>query len=240
MSGRAYLGAALSAVLLALAAYILADGMALAERPATVAAEYVSVGDTLDAEGAVLREEEYICCDSRVKLTADDGERVAAGAVIARRGKREILSPAAGFFSPNIGDAAPENAVGKVVSSLAWTYETKLHSDALSVGDAVTLHSEYGDFEATVCRADGHGTSFRCHSGVNLLLCVDRMSVQVICGEKSGFRVPVSALRHDDDGDYVTVLAGNVTRRAAVSEYVEFDDCCLVKGDIRQGMEIIY
>ena len=240
MSGRAYLGAAGAAVFLALAAYGAADGMALAERPDTVTAEFVSVGESLDTEGNIVREEEYVCCDGHVKLTVSDGERVAKGAVLGTRGRRAIHSPAAGFFSSHVDEDAPENAVGRIVSSLSWTYETRLQSGTLSVGDTVTLRTELGDFAAVVCRTDGHGTGFRCHSGVNALLDADRLPAQVLCGEKSGFRVPASALRHDDDGDYVSVLAGSMTRRAAVSDYVELDDYCLVNGEIRQGMEIIY
>ena len=240
MSGRVYLGAAGAAICLALAAYALADGAALAGSPKTVPAEYVSVGVCLDAEGTVTREEEFICHDGHVKLLVSEGERVAKGAVIGKRGRKEIVSPAAGFFSSYVGDNAPENAVGRVVSSLMWTYEAELSGDEISVGDAVTLRTELGDFDAVVCAKDGQRTSFCCHSGVEALLNADSLSAQVICDEKSGCRVPLSALRHDDKGDYVTVRTGNMTVRAAVSEYFEFDDYCLVNGEIRQGMEVIY
>ena len=238
MKGAAYLSAAGAAIFLALAAYGAASGMELADAPVTVTAEYVSVSDSICAEGKIIREEEYTDCGFFAKLCVPDGKRVACGSVIAKRGKTEILSPKAGFFSSDTG----ERGVVKIVYGLKWQYETDLGSvdcNKFSIGDKATLRTPYGDFAAVTTSKRGTLTRFTVKGGVEKVLCTDSMEAELIYGEKSGFRVPESAVCHDDKGDYVTVLTGGMTVRAAVSECFRSDGYCLVNGDIKQGMEIL-
>lgn len=240
MRGLSYLRAAGAAFFIALAAYAAAAGTELAERPATVTAEFVSLSESVRAEGTVLREEIPVLGRGRVKLCASDGERVARGAVVATQGKKEVTAPQAGFFTSEL---SPDNAVGRVVSSLSWEFETKLPSrdgDKINEGDAVTLRTPYGDFAAVTVSKKGRCVRFRAHSGIEKMLCVDSLEAEIVFAEHSGYRVPASAVCHDADGDYVTALAGDRQKRVAVSECFAFDDNCLVKGEIRQGMEILY
>ena len=187
--------------------------------------------------------EDYLSC-----LDAENG---------AEPEKRElrglIYAPCAGFFSSyldgfeelsleNFDDftpSVPENAVGKIVQG-GWFFvaDTK-EAELLRPGQSVTLTllDSYG--AQVLSNRDGR-LVIRCREGLSDILNARRLTLTVTLSESSGIKVPLSALRHEENEAYVYVLKAGLEEKCPVEIIFQNEDYCLVREDkLREGMDII-
>ena len=130
--------------------------------------------ESVEIDGAVFRNETVITSTAEgVSLTRENGEKIAAGAVVARGadGITEITSPVSGFFYANVDgredaftpDAAadltpskltellsakaekPENAVGKTATDFIWLLAANTSYDGFRAG--VIYSARIGEFD---------------------------------------------------------------------------------------------
>lgn len=187
--------------------------------------------------------EDYLSC-----LDAENG---------AEPEKRElrglIYAPCAGFFSSyldgfeelsleNFDDftpSVPENAVGRIVQG-GWFFvaDTK-EAELLRPGQSVTLTllDSYG--AQVLSNRDGR-LVIRCREGLSDILNARRLTLTVTLSESSGIKVPLSALRHEENEAYVYVLKAGLEEKCPVEIIFQNEDYCLVREDkLREGMDII-
>ena len=187
--------------------------------------------------------EDYLSC-----LDAKNGAQPDKGEL---RGL--IYAPCAGFFSnyldgfeelslENFDDftpSVPENAVGKIVQG-GWFFvaETK-EAELLRPGQRVTLTllDSYG--AQVLSNRDGR-LVIRCREGLSDVLNARRLTLTVTLSESSGIKVPLSALRHEENEAYVYVLRAGLEEKCPVEIIFQNEDYCLVREDkLREGMAII-
>ena len=153
--------------------------------------------------------EDYLSC-----LDAENGAGPEKGEL---RGL--IYAPCAGFFSSyldgfeelsleNFDDftpSVPENAVGRIVQG-GWFFvaDTK-EAELLRPGQNVTLTllDSYG--AQVLSNRDGR-LVIRCREGLSDILNARRLTLTVTLSESSGIKVPLSAVRHEENEAYVYVL----------------------------------
>lgn len=187
--------------------------------------------------------EDYLSC-----LDAKNGAEPEKGEL---RGL--IYAPCAGFFSnyldgfeelslENFDDftpSVPENAVGKIVQG-GWFFvaDTK-EAELLRPGQRVTLTllDSYG--AQVLSNRDGR-LVIRCREGLSDILNARRLTLTVTLSESSGIKVPLSAVRHEENEAYVYVLRAGLEEKCPVEIIFQNEDYCLVREDkLREGMEII-
>lgn len=187
--------------------------------------------------------EDYLSC-----LDAKNGAQPDKGEL---RGL--IYAPCAGFFSnyldgfeelslENFDDftpSVPENAVGKIVQG-GWFFvaETK-EAELLRPGQRVTLTllDSYG--AQVLSNRDGR-LVIRCREGLSDVLNARRLTLIVTLSESSGIKVPLSAVRHEENEAYVYVLRAGLEEKCPVEIIFQNEDYCLVREDkLREGMAII-
>ena len=164
-----------------------------------------------------------------------------------------IYAPCAGFFSSyldgfeelsleNFDDftpSVPENAVGRIVQG-GWFFvaDTK-EAELLRPGQSVTLTllDSYG--AQVLSNRDGR-LVIRCREGLSDILNARRLTLTVTLSESSGIKVPLSALRHEENEAYVYVLKAGLEEKCPVEIIFQNEDYCLVREDkLREGMDII-
>ncbi len=187
--------------------------------------------------------EDYLSC-----LDAKNGAEPEKGEL---RGL--IYAPCAGFFSnyldgfeelslENFDDftpSVPENAVGRIVQG-GWFFvaETK-EAELLRPGQRVTLTllDSYG--AQVLSNRDGR-LVIRCREGLSDILNARRLTLTVTLSESSGIKVPLSAVRHEENEAYVYVLRAGLEEKCPVEIIFQNEDYCLVREDkLREGMAII-
>lgn len=187
--------------------------------------------------------EDYLSC-----LDAKNGAQPDKGEL---RGL--IYAPCAGFFSnyldgfeelslENFDDftpSVPENAVGKIVQG-GWFFvaDTK-EAELLRPGQRVTLTllDSYG--AQVLSNRDGR-LVIRCREGLSDILNARRLTLTVTLSESSGIKVPLSAVRHEENEAYVYVLRAGLEEKCPVEIIFQNEDYCLVREDkLREGMAII-
>ena len=187
--------------------------------------------------------ENYLSC-----LDAKNGAQPEKGEL---RGL--IFAPCAGFFSSyldgfeelsleNFDDftpSVPENAVGRIVQG-GWFFvaDTK-EAELLRPGQSVTLTllDSYG--AQVLSNRDGR-LVIRCREGLSDILNARRLTLTVTLSESSGIKVPLSALRHEENEAYVYVLKAGLEEKCPVEIIFQNEDYCLVREDkLREGMDII-
>lgn len=187
--------------------------------------------------------EDYLSC-----LDAKNGAEPEKGEL---RGL--IYAPCAGFFSnyldgfeelslENFDDftpSVPENAVGKIVQG-GWFFvaDTK-EAELLRPGQRVTLTllDSYG--AQVLSNRDGR-LVIRCREGLSDILNARRLTLTVTLSESSGIKVPLSAVRHEENEAYVYVLRAGLEEKCHVEIIFQNEDYCLVREDkLREGMAII-
>ena len=187
--------------------------------------------------------EDYLSC-----LDAKNGAEPEKGEL---RGL--IYAPCAGFFSnyldgfeelslENFDDftpSVPENAVGKIVQG-GWFFvaDTK-EAELLRPGQRVTLTllDSYG--AQVLSNRDGR-LVIRCREGLSDILNARRLTLTVTLSESSGIKVPLSAVRHEENEAYVYVLRAGLEEKCPVEIIFQNEDYCLVREDkLREGMAII-
>ena len=187
--------------------------------------------------------EDYLSC-----LDAKNGAQPDKGEL---RGL--IYAPCAGFFSnyldgfeelslENFDDftpSVPENAVGKIVQG-GWFFvaDTK-EAELLQSGQRVTLTllDSYG--AQVLSNRDGR-LVIRCREGLSDILNARRLTLTVTLSESSGIKVPLSAVRHEENEAYVYVLRAGLEEKCPVKIIFQNEDYCLVREDkLREGMAII-
>ena len=187
--------------------------------------------------------EDYLSC-----LDAKNGAQPEKGEL---RGL--IYAPCAGFFSnyldgceelslENLDDfnpSVPENAVGKIVQG-GWFFvaETK-EAEQLRPGQRVTLTllDSYG--AQVLSNRDGR-LVIRCREGLSDILNARRLTLTVTLSESSGIKVPLSAVRHEENEAYVYVLKAGLEEKCPVEIIYQNENYCLVREDkLREGMAII-
>ncbi len=187
--------------------------------------------------------EDYLSC-----LDAKNGAQPDKGEL---RGL--IYAPCAGFFSnyldgfeelslENFDDftpSVPENAVGKIVQG-GWFFvaDTK-EAELLRPGQRVTLTllDSYG--AQVLSNRDGR-LVIRCREGLSDVLNARRLTLTVTLSESSGIKVPLSAVRHEENEAYVYVLRAGLEEKCPVEIIFQNEDYCLVREDkLREGMAII-
>lgn len=187
--------------------------------------------------------EDYLSC-----LDAENGAEPEKGEL---RGL--IYAPCAGFFSSyldgfeelsleNFDDftpSVPENAVGRIVQG-GWFFvaDTK-EAELLRPGQSVTLTllDSYG--AQVLSNRDGR-LVIRCREGLSDILNARRLTLTVTLSESSGIKVPLSALRHEENEAYVYVLKAGFEEKCPVEIIFQNEDYCLVREDkLREGMDII-
>lgn len=203
--------------------------------------ERVRGGDVVAVRQEAL--EDYLSC-----LDAENGAEPEKGEL---RGL--IYAPCAGFFSSyldgfeelsleNFDDftpSVPENAVGKIVQG-GWFFvaDTK-EAGQLQPGQNVTLTllDSYG--AQVLSNRDGR-LVIRCREGLSDILNARRLTLTVTLSESSGIKVPLSALRHEENEAYVYVLRAGLEEKCPVEIIFQNEDYCLVREDkLREGMDII-
>ena len=187
--------------------------------------------------------EDYLSC-----LDAKNGAQPDKGEL---RGL--IYAPCAGFFSnyldgfeelslENFEDftpSVPENAVGKIVQG-GWFFvaDTK-EAELLRPGQRVTL-TLLDSYGAQVLSNRGGRLVIRCREGLSDILNARRLTLTVTLSESSGIKVPLSALRHEENEAYVYVLRAGLEEKCPVEIIFQNEDYCLVREDkLREGMDII-
>ena len=187
--------------------------------------------------------EDYLSC-----LDAKNGAEPEKGEL---RGL--IYAPCAGFFSnyldgfeelslENFDDftpSVPENAVGRIVQG-GWFFvaDTK-EAELLRPGQSVTLTllDSYG--AQVLSNRDGR-LVIRCREGLSDILNARRLTLTVTLSESSGIKVPLSAVRHEENEAYVYVLRAGLEEKCPVEIIFQNEDYCLVREDkLREGMDII-
>lgn len=187
--------------------------------------------------------EDYLSC-----LDAKNGAQPDKGEL---RGL--IYAPCAGFFSnyldgfeelslENFDDftpSVPKNAVGKIVQG-GWFFvaDTK-EAEQLRPGQRVTLTllDSYG--AQVLSNRDGR-LVIRCREGLSDVLNARRLTLTVTLSESSGIKVPLSAVRHEENEAYVYVLRAGLEEKCPVEIIFQNEDYCLVREDkLREGMAII-
>ena len=187
--------------------------------------------------------EDYLSC-----LDAKNGAQPDKGEL---RGL--IYAPCAGFFSnyldgfeelslENFDDftpSVPENAVGRIVQG-GWFFvaDTK-EAELLRPGQRVTLTllDSYG--AQVLSNRDGR-LVIRCREGLSDILNARRLTLTVTLSESSGIKVPLSAVRHEENEAYVYVLRAGLEEKCPVEIIFQNEDYCLVREDkLREGMAII-
>ena len=133
----------------------------------------------------------------------------------------------------------PENAVGKIVQG-GWFFvaDTK-EAELLRPGQRVTLTllDSYG--AQVLSNRDGR-LVIRCREGLSDILNARRLTLTVTLSESSGIKVPLSAVRHEENEAYVYVLRAGLEEKCPVEIIFQNEDYCLVREDkLREGMEII-
>lgn len=187
--------------------------------------------------------EDYLSC-----LDAKNGAQPDKGEL---RGL--IYAPCAGFFSnyldgfeelsledfDDFTPSVPENAVGKIVQG-GWFFvaDTK-EAELLRPGQRVTLTllDSYG--AQVLSNRDGR-LVIRCREGLSDVLNARRLTLTVTLSESSGIKVPLSAVRHEENEAYVYVLRAGLEEKCPVEIIFQNEDYCLVREDkLREGMAII-
>ena len=187
--------------------------------------------------------ENYLSC-----LDAKNGAQPEKGEL---RGL--IFAPCAGFFSSyldgceelsleNFDDftlSVPENAVGKIVQG-GWFFvaETK-EAEQLRPGQCVTL-TLLDSYSAQVLSNRDGRLVIRCREGLSDILNARRLTLTVTLSESSGIKVPLSAVRHEENTACVYVLKAGLEEKCPVEIIFQNEDYCLVREDkLREGMDII-
>lgn len=187
--------------------------------------------------------EDYLSC-----LDAKNGAEPEKGEL---RGL--IYAPCAGFFSNYLDGfeelslenfdgftpSVPENAVGKIVQG-GWFFvaDTK-EAELLRPGQRVTL-TLLDSYGAQVLSNRGGRLVIRCREGLSDILNARRLTLIVMLSESSGIKVPLSALRHEENKAYVYVLRAGLEEKCPVEIIFQNEDYCLVREDkLREGMDII-
>lgn len=164
-----------------------------------------------------------------------------------------IYAPCGGFFSDhldgfeglsleNYDDFAPEvpeSAVGKIVQG-GWLFVADTHeAESLREGQSVRL-TLLDTYTAQVLSNENGRLVLRCREGLCDVLNLRRVSLTVTLSERSGIKLPVSAIQRENGECFVYVLKAGLEEACPVEIIFENDDYCLVReGELRQGMDVI-
>ena len=249
---RNYLRCVAAVIFLAVSAYLVSGFVQSEERPDTETARLMRITDSIDAEGQVLCDAEYVTAPfGTVYYTVSEGRWVSGGTVVAVEkskaddyyARRSISScvkaPCAGYFSKRLGEGAPENAVGRVISG-GWRFVTALgDTESLRVGQRLEL-TVFDKYPAVIEAIDGKKVTVRCKTGLCAVLGMNRLKARLCLADLEGLRVPEKAIHSDDSGDFVYVLQAGMVKRAPVEVIYKKSDLCLVKSsELCDGMEVI-
>lgn len=175
----------------------------------------------------------------------------------------EILSPASfiGVGPATLRSLIAEpqelgdNVRGKLVSPYEWYFVSVMPEDdalSLTVGGSATL--DFGRYSSKPLSAsvisisppeDGECAAvFRCTEATSEMLSVRRATAEVVFGTREGIRVPIEAVRSDENGPYVFTLTGLQAEKKYISIVWETEEFYLAAtsgegSSLRVGNEII-
>ena len=240
---RNYLHIVAAVIFLGAAAYLVCLFVQVERSPETASVYRMQIDDSIDAQGSVLCDAEYITAYfETVYFTVSEGQWVSGGELVAvgdASDDKRITAPCAGYFTRTLGEDAPKNAVGRIVSG-GWRFVTKLRdADDLYVGQRLYL-TVFDKYPAYVEDIDKNTVTVRCKTGLDAVLEADTLKVKLSTAELSGLRVPQKALHSDSDGLFVYVLKADKPERTPVEVVYDKYDLCLVKGDgLFENMKVL-
>lgn len=169
---------------------------------------------------------------------------------------RFVTAPCAGIFSAfTDGYESPDAAavteakdyrravIGKIVSSTDWFFEADMGNREITVGEHVRLELERLSVQAELTEfEDGHAR-FRCSDGIDSVLRLRFVEARLVYSELSGFEIPKSALRYDEENKpYVLAAHSAADEKIYVRLVYDDGECCLVRamneGELRAGVKI--
>ncbi len=240
---RNYLHIVAAVIFLAAAAYLVCVFVQVERSPETASVYRAEVDDSVEAEGTVQCDTEYITASfETVYFTVSEGQWVSGGELVAigdASDDKRIAAPCAGYFTRTLGEDAPKNAVGRIVSG-GWRFVTKLkNAGDYRVGQRLYL-TVFDKYPAYIERIDKDTVTVRCKTGLSAVLEADRLKATLSTAELEGLRVPKRALHSDKDGDFVYVLKADKPERTPVEVVYDKNDLCLVKGDgLFENMKVL-
>ena len=249
---RNYLRCVAAVIFLAVSAYLVSGFVQSEERPDTETARLMRITDSIDAEGQVLCDAEYVTAPfGTVYYTVSEGRWVSGGTVVAvekskaddyyaRRSTSScVKAPCAGYFSKRLGEGAPENAVGRIVSG-GWRFVAKLkNAGQYRVGQRLYL-TVFDKYPAYIEKIDNNTVTVRCKTGLDAVLEAGTVRATLSTAELEGLRVPQRALHSDSGGCFVYVLKTDKPERTPVEVIFNKNGLCLVKGDgIFENMKVL-
>ena len=250
MRNGAALHPAVCAVFIALCAFFIASAYQRESSPRTVTAELTELRETATLTGTVMRSECVVC---GAPASVKTGERVLGGQRLAAG----LYAPCAGVFSSLVdgfegltptnfdsySPSVPEGAAGKIVSG-GWYFRADLTNastslDSLRRGMRVTLCLPE-PCEGEIVENSGKTLLIRCREGLENVINVRKMSVELVLCRTEGIKIPAEALHTGTDGAFVRVLRAGHGVKFEVEVIFTGDGWYLVKEDkLRQNMQII-
>lgn len=250
MRSGAALRPAVCAIFIALCAWGIASAYLRECSPATVTAELTELRETVTLTGTVMRSECVVCggaADIKTGRRVLGGQRLAAG----------LYAPCAGVFSSLVdgyegltptnfdsySPTVPEGAAGKIVSG-GWYFRADSTNcstslDSLRRGMRVTLCLPE-PCEGEIVENSEKMLLIRCREGLESVINVRKMSIELVLCRASGIKIPAEALHTGTDGAFVRVLRAGQSVKCEVEVIFTGDGWYLVKEDkLRQGMKII-
>ncbi len=240
---RNYLHIVAAVIFLAAAAYLVCVFVQVERSPETASVYRAEVNDSVEAEGCVQCDAEYITANfETVYFTVSEGQWVSGGELVAigdASDDKRIAAPCAGYFTRTLGEDAPKNAVGRIVSG-GWRFVAKLkNAGDYHIGQRLYL-TVFDKYPAYIERIDKDTVTVRCKTGLSAVLEADELKATLSTAELSGLRVPKRALHSDKDGDFVYVLMADKPERTPVEVVYDKNDLCLVKGDgLFENMKVL-
>ena len=223
---------------------------------ATAPAVLVTVSESGQASGIVVREEQVIASDKEfLSLSVDDGKEVASGGEIAigvdskaaldsasraRELKKEIayvsslLSRAGSASGASDRDSDVRSAILQLNAAVSAGSTSELDDLCMDLS-SLLFGSATGTVSATVMsksEPDGSGkvaVVFACNAALSDTLAMRKTTADVVYSEHTGLRVPLKAVHMDDDGQaFVYVVTAAQLEKKPIEIIYQTDDYCLV------------
>ena len=240
---RNYLHIVAAVIFLGAAAYLVCLFVQVERSPETASVYRMEVDDSVTAEGRVQCDSEYITADfETVYFTVSEGQWVSGGELVALGdGSFEnlVTAPCAGYFTRTLGEDAPKNAVGRIVSG-GWRFAAKLkNAGDYHIGQRLYL-TVFDKYPAYIEKIDNNTVTVRCKTGLDAVLEADTLKATLSTAELEGLRVPQRALHSDEGGSFVYVMTADRPERTPVEVIFNKNGLCLVKGGgLYENMKVL-
>lgn len=240
---RNYLHIVAAVLFLAAAAYLVCLFVQVERSPETASVYRMEVDDSVKAQGTVQCDAEYITADfETVYFTVSEGQWVSGGELVALGDasfENLVTAPCAGYFTRTLGEDAPKNAVGRIVSG-GWRFVAEVkNAGEYHIGQRLYL-TVFDKYPAYIEKIDNDTVTVRCKTGLDAVLEADTLKATLSTAELEGLRVPQRALHSDDDGSFVYVLKADKPERTPVEVIFNKNGLCLVKGgDLYENMKVL-